>query len=94
MSRSYGVTNRLYGFADRRQTGNLSYLKISVKSLESTSHNFQVKLLCALSLIVFQINHRKLVTHSVVISFLIRVKGSILAYDSYDLCILNCIHVS
>lgn len=65
MSWSYGVNNRLYGFVGLRQIGNLSYLKISVKSLESTSYNFHVKLLYAINMIGFQINHRKLVAYSV-----------------------------
>lgn len=57
MSRCYGGTNRLYGFVDLRQIRNFSYLKITVKSLDSNSNsNFQVKLLCAKNIIVFQIN--------------------------------------
>lgn len=62
MSWCYGGTNRLYGFVDLRRIRNFSYLKMSVKSLESKNSNFQVKLLCATDMIVFQINQRKLVT--------------------------------
>lgn len=74
LSWSYGVTNRLYGYVDLREIGNL-YLKISVKSLESTSYNLQVKLLYAKNMIVFEINHRKLVTCSIVLGFFIRLNS-------------------
>ena len=50
------------GLVDLRQIGNVSYLKIGVKSLKSTNSNFKVKLLCATNMTAFQINQRKLVT--------------------------------
>lgn len=57
----YGGTNRLYGFVDLRQIGNVSYLKISLKSLDSIDSNFKVKLICVTNMIDFQISWRKLV---------------------------------